>query len=43
LAIDFANQLPLNKVGMAKLQGHFLLFRDSPEEAVKHARDLISE
>ena len=28
---------------MAKLQGHFLAFRDSPQEAVKHARDLISE
>ena len=43
LGIDFANQLPVNKIGMAKLQGHFLAFRDSPEEAVKHARDLISE
>ncbi len=43
LAIDFANQLPLNKIGMAKLQGHFLAFRDSPEEAVLHARDLIAD
>ena len=28
---------------MAKLQGHFLAFRDSPEAAVKHARELINE
>jgi hypothetical protein len=28
---------------MAKLQGHFLAFRDSPEEAVAHARDLIAD
>ncbi len=43
LALDFANLLPVGKIGMAKLQGHFLAYRDSPESAVKHARDLINE
>lgn len=43
LALDFANYLPVGKIGMAKLQGHFLAYRDSPESAVKHARDLINE
>ena len=37
----FANQLPENKIGMAKLQGYFLKYRSSPEEAIKNAKSLL--
>jgi len=28
MALDFAKQLPEHKISMAKLQGHFLKYRD---------------
>ena len=37
----FSNQLPENKIGMAKLQGHFLKYRGMPEEAIKNAKSLL--
>lgn len=30
----FANKLPENMIGMAKLQGHLLKYRDEPERAI---------
>ena len=38
---EFANQLPENKIGMAKLQGHFLKYRGEPELAIKNAKSLL--
>lgn len=33
--------LPDKVISMAKLQGHFLKFRDKPEDAIKHASNLL--
>ena len=38
---EFANALPEFKINMAKLQGHFLKFRDSPEQAISNAKTLL--
>ena len=40
-AEDFAKQLPEFKLSMAKLQGHFLKYRDDPEGASANAKELL--
>lgn len=37
----FSNELPEFKLSMAKLQGHFLKYRDNIEEAIERAKDLL--
>lgn len=37
----FANELPEFKINMAKLQGHFLKHRESPDLAIENARSLL--
>ena len=39
----FAAQVPENKVSMAKLQGHFLRFKNKPEEAVDKAKFIAEQ
>jgi len=34
MADEFAKQLPDKKISMAKLQGHFLTYRDDPKQQV---------
>jgi hypothetical protein len=41
LAEEFARQLPEHKISMAKLQGHFLKYRDQPDMTVKRAKDIL--
>lgn len=38
---QFSNQLPDKVISMAKLQGHFLKFRDRPEDCIKNASNLL--
>jgi SAM domain (Sterile alpha motif) len=38
---EFANSLPEFKINMAKLQGHFLKYRDSPAQAIANGRSLL--
>ena len=40
-AQQFANQLPEFKINMAKLQGHFLKYKDKPQEAIDNAKSLL--
>ena len=40
-AQQFANQLPEFKINMAKLQGHFLKYKDLPQEAIDNAKSLL--
>eukprot|EP00347_Sterkiella_histriomuscorum_P005490 403356416 len=40
-AQDFADQLPEFKLSMAKLQGHFLKYRDNLDEAIGQAKLLL--
>lgn len=37
----FANELPEFKINMAKLQGHFLKYRDDPKGAIDNAKSLL--
>ena len=37
----FANELPEFKINMAKLQGHFLKYRDDPQGAIDNAKSLL--
>jgi len=37
----FANELPENKLNMAKLQGHFLKYKDDPKGAIANAKTLL--
>ncbi len=37
----FANELPEFKINMAKLQGHFLKFRDDLSGAISNAKSLL--
>jgi len=41
LAEEFARKLPEHKISMAKLQGHFLKFRDQPQKQVDRAKDIL--
>jgi chaperone BCS1 len=41
LAEDFARKLPEHKISMAKLQGHFLRYRDQPQKQVDRAKDIL--
>ena len=38
---NFANQLPEFKINMAKLQGHFLKYRDDIQGAITNAKSLL--
>ena len=40
---EFANQLPVFKLSMAKLQGHLLQYRDSSDDCIVHASELLAE
>lgn len=42
-AQKFAKQLPVNKLSMAKLQGHFLRHRDNMQRVIECARDLLDD
>lgn len=37
----FANELPELKLNMAKLQGHFLKYRDDLQGAISNAKSLL--
>ncbi len=37
----FANELPEFKLNMAKLQGHFLKYRENPQGAISNAKSLL--
>jgi hypothetical protein len=39
----FAIQLPEFKVSMAKLQGHFLKYKDDPDNQVLHAPKILQD
>lgn len=43
MADEFARQLPESKISMAKLQGHFMKYRDQPANQIKHAMELVQE
>ena len=43
LANDFAKRLPEFKLSMAKLQGHFLKHRESPEKAILNYKLLLED
>lgn len=43
LADEFAKSLPEGKISMAKLQGHFLQYRDDPQEAIDNHTELTKE
>lgn len=40
-AIEFSESLPEFKLSMAKLQGHFLKYRDQPQETLDNAQELL--
>jgi len=42
-ARKFSNQLPVNKLSMAKLQGHFLKYREDKASVIENARELMDE
>jgi hypothetical protein len=42
-AQDFANQLPVFKLSMAKLQGHMLKYRESAKACIENAKELLLE
>ena len=41
-AIEFSHSLPEHKLSMAKLQGHFLKYRDQPQKTLENAEELLS-
>lgn len=43
LADEFAKSLPESKVSMAKLQGHFLKYRNSSQEALDNSSELLKD
>jgi len=43
MANQFANKLPECKLSMAKLQGHFLKYRDQPQAALDNAKKLLED
>lgn len=43
LADEFAKSLPEGKVSMAKLQGHFLKYRNSSQEALDNSSELLKD
>ena len=43
VADEFAKSLPEGKVSMAKLQGHFLKYRHSCNDALENSADLIKD
>jgi len=40
-ALEFSESLPEFKLSMAKLQGHFLKYRDQPQETLDNAQELM--
>lgn len=43
LANDFAKQLPEFKISMAKLQGHFLQYRNDPKKQVAKVKEVLND
>ena len=43
MAKNFAQQLPEFKMSMAKMQGHFLKYRDQPKDALANIKELLAE
>jgi len=43
LATKFARQLPDKKIGMAKLQGLFLSYKNQPEKQIENTAELLEE
>lgn len=43
LAHKFAKQLPEKKISMAKLQGHFLTYRDDPKLQVEKVKEILRD
>ena len=43
LATKFARQLPDKKIGMAKLQGLFLSYKNDPEKQIEMTKELLEE
>lgn len=41
MADEFAQKLPEYKISMAKLQGHFLEYRDSAQDCLENAEDIL--
>ena len=41
-AIEFSQKLPEHKLSMAKLQGHFLKYRDAPQKTLEMAEELLN-
>ena len=41
-AIEFSQRLPEHKLSMAKLQGHFLKYRDTPQKTLEMAEELLN-
>lgn len=42
-AIQFARSLPEKKIVMAKLQGHFLAYKNQPKKQVKTSKELLDD
>jgi len=42
-ARQFSNQLPVQKLSMAKLQGHFLKYREDKEQVILNAPELLDD
>jgi len=40
-AKKFAQSLPDKKISMAKLQNHFMKFRDNPQDCLDNARQVL--
>ena len=40
-AIEFSESLPEFKISMAKLQGHFLKYRDQPQKTLDNVLELL--
>jgi len=43
LATKFARQLPDKKIGMAKLQGLFLCYKNQPEMQIEMTKELLDD
>lgn len=41
-ALEFSQSLPEFKLSMAKLQGHFLKYRDQPQKTLENAQELMN-
>jgi hypothetical protein len=42
-ALDFAQKLPEYKISMARLQGHFMKYRDSCQDCMDNVTEIMKE